>query len=143
MNTLLYRLKLSEDPLEKDTYVKMSTQFPLFEKLEIEYLNELKDINGNWREDTLPNLEEIGMCQYGVLKSINFINKSKLFVIAGDPNQRYKNIYFHFGLIFDIVENMARNIVLTQSYLNIRKYENKINKDKLGDKELYLYELED
>ncbi len=94
MNTLLNSYMSSEDPFERDTYIKMSTQFPLFEKLEIEYLNELKDKDGNWREDTLPNLEEIGMCQYGVLKSINFINKSKLFVIAGDRNQDIKIYIF-------------------------------------------------
>ncbi len=130
MNTLLYRLQRSDNPLEKDTYLKIENKFPNFIELENKFLFQLKDDTLNWRDDTLIYLEEIGMCQWGVLKSLNFINKSKPFLIAGDSDQRFKNIYFHFGLIFDTVENMARNIALTEDYLHILDIRKQINLSK-------------
>ena len=118
MKTQLYRYQISDNPLERDTYIKIVNRFPNFVVVEDQFLFQLKDDKLNWRNDTLVYLEEIGMCQWGILKSLNFINKSKPFLIVGDSDQRVKNIYFHFGLIFDMVANLARNIVMTEDCLD-------------------------
>ena len=61
------------------------------------------------------------MSQYGVYKSLVYIHISKLNIRVGDTDQRYKNIYFHFGLIFEIVENLAKNMILAQHQLQMIK----------------------
>ncbi len=65
----------------------------------------------------LHNLEELGMSQYGILKSLNFINISFPEIRVGDPYQRFKNIYFHFGLIFDSINNFCRNLCIIKEIL--------------------------
>lgn len=84
----------------------------------------------NWREDTFEHLEEIGMSHFGVYKSIRFITKWKNYVRVGDDNQSFKNIYFHFGLIFDNVENLARNIVIVKDYIGIISIDEKLKLSK-------------
>jgi len=141
MKTLLNRLRESSDHLERESATKVDTLFPNYEVMESAYLIKIRNEDGNWRYDTSPQLEEIGMSHYAILKSFNYINISRPQISVGDSNQRYKNIYFHFGLIFDTVENMARNIVLTGSQLRIREFKNKVkksNKDLLAEFQKYV-----
>ena len=79
--------------------------------------------DGSWRPDMIEYLEYIGMANFAILKSINFINRQKTIIKVSDPDQSFKSIYFHFGLIGDCVEDLSRNILLTQYKLKIRKSE--------------------
>jgi hypothetical protein len=107
------------DPMKRNIDCIIQAQFPKYNIFEQKFLEPLKGNDGYWRSDTFPNLEEIGMSQYGVFKSLNYINISKNEINAGDPLQHYKNIYFHFGLIFDSIKNLARNICIVGDYLHL------------------------
>lgn len=91
-------------------------------------------INPNWRIDTHPDLEQIGVGSYGILKSICFIQHRKKYVTISDFEQSFKNIYFHFGLIFDCVELISRNIILIEKEIGLIDIEKKlkISEEKLN-----------
>jgi hypothetical protein len=80
----------------------------------------------NWRNDTYPELEGIGMATYGILKSLKFILLNKQNVDVGDPQQTFKNIYFHFGLIIDTVEALCRSIAKCLDYLGMVDIEKRL-----------------
>lgn len=130
-NPLLLRLRNSANIIERNTAQLIELYFPYYEKFWQEFLEPIRGIDGNWRNDTLHNLEEIGMSQYAVLKSLNIIKINQNDVTVGDPYQRYKNIYFHFGLIFDSAKNLARNICIIGDMLNIISYTKKAKIRKL------------
>lgn len=126
----MYKLNKSVNPIEKNASAVIEDLLPNYETFWNRYLEPLKGSDCNWRSDTLHNLEEIGISQYGVLKSINFILLSKDKITVGDPLQHYKNIYFHFGLIFDSVENLARNICVIGNLLEIISLRKEVLLDK-------------
>jgi hypothetical protein len=115
----MFKLRESQNEIERNASKIMEAFFPNYEIFWDKFLEPLKGTDSNWRYDTLHNLEEIGISQYGILKSINFILLSKEEITVGDPLQRFKNIYFHFGLVFDSVENLARNICIVGNLLEI------------------------
>ena len=112
--------------IEKYMAKIFNEKFLNYEIFWIKYLIPLIGIDGSWRHDTHPSLEEIGLSQYGILKSLAFIEYSKPKISVGDINQSYKNIYFHFGLIFDTVKNFSRNICIIQNELGISKLKKKL-----------------
>ncbi len=128
MQQLEYRLKNAAHNIEREMAETIEIKFPNFEILWSKYLMLLTGMpsDPNLRNDTFPNLEEIVMSHFGVLKSLNYIRISKSNIGPGDPYQTYKNIYFHFGLIFDSVDNLLRNILIVQNHLKIIKLDEKI-----------------
>ncbi len=118
-------------PLENGNNIEQSVAslvrayFPNYEDFYSKYLIPLtgQPKDPNWRHDTYPELEKIGISAFGILKSINYVSikKSKINV-SGDPEQTFKNIYFHFGLAIDCVETLARSIILVEAELNIRDF---------------------
>ncbi len=119
-----YQLRLGNHNIEREVSQLFEDCFPEYEKFYGEYLIPLTD-GTNWRNDTLEYLEFIGMACFGLMSSINFINKNKNCIKRGDADQRFKNIYFHFGLVSDCVDNLSRNIALTSDYLGIDKIDRK------------------
>lgn len=75
--------------------------------------------NNRWRPALDPNLESIGTGHYTLLKSLNYIRKNKDLVKMNDPEQRFKNIYFHFGLIIDCIKQLSRSILLFETKLGM------------------------
>jgi hypothetical protein len=118
---LFDRLRNSRDPIESQTADLIQSRFPNYEVFWRNYLEPLRgeDIGRNWRYDTLHNLEELGISQFGILKSVNLIRISRPYITVGDPLQHYKNIYFHFGLVFDSVTNFARNLLIVEEFLGL------------------------
>ena len=106
--------------------------FPNYIKFDHKYLLPLtgRPYETNWRVDTHENLEGIAMSHFGIYKSIRYIKKCMNKIRVGDEYQTFKNIYFHLGLIFDNVENLARNIIIVEDYLGIRCVKNKLKKTK-------------
>ena len=135
LNELEYRLKLDNHNISRDIARTIEESFPNFEIFWSKYLVPLTGVprDTSWRIDTFPNLEEIGMSHFGILKSLNFIRISISDINVGDPKQTFKNIYFHFGLIFDSVETLARNIIVVEDCLGIIKIE---ERSKLSKTEL-------
>ena len=131
MSQLKNRLINAAHNIERNMAETIELKFPNFEILWDKYLMPLTGapIDFSLRNDTHPNLEEIAMSHFGVLKSLNYIRISKSKVGPGDPNQTFKNIYFHFGLIFDSVDNLLRNILIIQNYLKIINLEEKLRND--------------
>ena len=127
----MYRLKNSNNPIEQNCSALIEGFFPNYELFWDQYIEPLKGLDGNWRNDSLQCLEEIGISQYGVLKSINFILLLCDKIIVGDPLQRYKNIYFHFGLLFDSVKNLARNICIIGDRLGVFSLNENFKKEKV------------
>ena len=107
--------------IEKGTAHLIEVHFPNYEVFWWNYLEPLRGKDGkrDWRYDTFQALEEIAMSQYGILKSLFFIDVSRPNITAGDGLQRFKNIYIHFGLILDLVDNFCRNICIVKEKLNL------------------------
>lgn len=126
------QLRNSSNIIENNCADLFEKYFQNYEEFWNQFLIPLLVGTGNWRNDTIHNLEEIGMSQYGVLKSLNFIILSKSEIIVRDPLQRYKNIYFHFGLIFDSVNNLARNICIVGELLKIIPLDKRLKRKRIS-----------
>jgi len=81
--------------------------------------------NGRWRKKLDRDLEVIGTGHYTILKSLNFIRRNKEYVKINDPDQKYKNIYYHFGLIIDCIRQISRSILIFEDKLGIIKFQEK------------------
>lgn len=102
--------------------------FPSYEPFRMRFLYPLTGMpsDPNWRKDTYPELEGIGMSAYSILKSLKFILLNEENVSVGDPQQTFKNIYFHFGLIIDTIEFLCRSISKCLNYLKIIDVEDRL-----------------
>ena len=78
-------------------------------------------LNNRWDPNIDPDLEAIGTGHYTLLKSLNYIYQNKDDIILNDPLIRYKNIYFHYGLIIDCINQIAFHILRFQKKLNMRE----------------------
>ena len=117
---MTYSLRTGDHPIEREAAPLIEKEFQEFEEFWLRHLQPLKT-NGSWRPDMIEYLESIGMANFAILKSLNFINRQKTKIKVSDPDQSFKSIYFHFGLISDCIEDLSRNIVLIQYKLKIRK----------------------
>jgi len=126
---------ISPNKIEKNLEQTLQKDFPNYLVIRAKYLVPLTGlpINPNWRSDTHPLLEQIGVTAYGILKSLNFIYHRKRFIDISDFDQSFKNIYFHFGLIFDCVESLSRSILLIEQELGLIDINQKL---KLTQQEL-------
>lgn len=92
-------------------------------------------INGHWDTKIDEDLEFIGIAHYTVLKSLSYIFQNKDGVKMNDPDQRYKNIIFHYALIIDCIKQISFHII---------KFKNKLDSglelpiNKLSKKEFLL-----
>jgi hypothetical protein len=77
-------------------------------------------INGHWDPKIDEDLEFIGIAHYTVLKSLSYIFQNKDSIKMNDPNQRYKNIIFHYALIIDCIKQISFHIL---------KFKNKLDSD--------------
>jgi len=133
-----YPLELGNN-IERSLFPIMKAYFPIYEDYRSEFLMPLTGLpkDPNWRKDTHPELERIGVASYGILKSLNFvfIKKDKIKV-SGDPEQTFKNVYFHFGLAADCVDAAFRSIVMIESELKMIDVDKKLrlNEPYLIDK---------
>ncbi len=115
--------------IERNLAPLLREYFPLYNDFRSAYLIPLTGLpeDPNWRIDTHPELERIGISSFGILKSINFIFiKKNQIHVSGDPDQTFKNIYFHFGLAIDCVEALARSISIIESELKITNIDKRI-----------------
>ena len=128
---------ISPNNIEINLEQELLKEFPRYIPYREKYLTPLRGLptNPNWRIDTHPDLEQIGVASYGILKSINFIYYRKNYIDISDFDQSFKNIYFHFGLIFDCIEALCRNIVLIEQSINLIDIESKLRltEQKLTD----------
>lgn len=124
-----------EFPLESGNSIEINLApflrqyFPEYEGFRSKYLVPLTGYprNKNWRRDTHPDLERIGLTAFGLLKSLNFILiKKENIYVSGHPDQNFKNIYFHFGLAADCLDSFFRSIVIIEAYLKILKLKEKL-----------------
>ncbi len=70
-------------------------------------------------------LEYIGLADYGIIKSLNYINRSKCHIGIGDPNQTFKNIYMHFNLALENVQLIAKMILRIKDGLGLDSLDKK------------------
>jgi len=127
--------------IERSLAPLLRKYFPRYENFWSTYLMPLtgRPNDPNWRLDTYPDLEKIGIASFGIMKSISFINNKKDKIgVSGDPEQTFKNIYFHFGLAIDCVEALARSIVIIMEELRLVNIERKL---KLSSASLLYYFL--
>jgi hypothetical protein len=97
-------------------------------------------INGRWKRNLDRNLELIGTGHYTLLKSLNYVRKNKDLVHMNDPEQRFRNIYFHFGLIVDCIRQISRSIVLFKNKLGLLEFsEEKLSADTVTNQILRWY----
>ena len=126
---------MTEYPLESGNNIEKSISpllkdyFPNYENYRSQFLVPLtgQPKDPNWRKDTHPELERIGIASFGILKSLNFIFiKKDQIKVSSDPEQTFKNVYFHFGLVTDSVEAVLRSICLIESELKILDIDKKL-----------------
>jgi len=118
---MVFLLKNSKNYIYKEIAPLIEEYFPNYEIFYNDFILKFIGKDGNWKIDMHPIFEEIGMADYGVIKSLNYIQRSKKTVRVGDPNQTFKNIYFHFGLVLESLEHMARHILRLKRLL--RKFD--------------------
>lgn len=113
---------INPNSLERESKEFLINDFPKYIEIRDRYFIPLTGYpnDSNWRIDTHPFLERIGVTNYAVLKSIVFIRHRKGHVSISDKEQSFKNIYFHFGLIFDCVETLSRYIIKIENLLKIK-----------------------
>lgn len=129
----LYKMAMSPldngNKIEKSVASLIRAYFPIYEDFYRKYLIPLtgQPNDPNWRNDTYPYLEKIGISAFGILKSINFISiKKSQIKVSADPDQTFKNIFFHFGLAIDCVESLSRAIILVESELKMIDFDKKL-----------------
>ncbi len=66
---------------------------------------------GKWHDKLDEDLEFIGTAHYTVLKSLCYILRNKDLIIPHDPDQKYKNVIFHYALIVDCIKQICFHIV--------------------------------
>lgn len=120
--------------IERNIARVLEKGFPRYLLFREKYLVPLRGLpdNPNWRKDTHPLLEQIGVNAYAIIKSINFIHHRKNFITISDYDQSFKNIYFHFGLIFDCIESFSRCIILIEQSLGLIDLELKLKISRQG-----------
>jgi hypothetical protein len=96
-------------------------------------------IDGHWDPQIDENLEFIGIAHYTVLKSYSYIFQNKDGVKMNDPDQRYKNIFFHYALIIDCIKQISFHIIRFKKKLDsdtklpIKKLSKEEFLGKMGD----------
>jgi hypothetical protein len=75
-------------------------------------------INGHWDPNIDENLEFIGIAHYTVLKSLCYIFQNKDNIEMNDPEQRYKNIIFHYALIIDCIKQVSFHLLKFKNKLD-------------------------
>ena len=83
--------------------------------------------NNSWDLSLDEDLEFIGVAHYTILKSVSYIYQNKDCVDMNDPQQRFKNIIFHYALIIDCIKQISFHIIKFKGKLNPKSY-NLINK---------------
>jgi hypothetical protein len=95
-------------------------------------------INEAWAKGLNEDLEFIGIAHYTILKSLCYIIRNKDFVIMNDPEQKYKNVVFHYAVIIDCIKQIA---------FYIHKFKNNLDPSeelpiKRLDKEAFILKME-
>jgi hypothetical protein len=111
----------------KDVSTLIDNSIPNFKPAWLEIGKYMNNENSRWLSNLNPMIECVGTGHYTILKSLNFIrlSKCKSTSYLNDSDQRFKNIFFHFGLITDCSYQIARCLVLIQSKLDLIKYDEK------------------
>ncbi len=73
---------------------------------------------GHWHPKLDINLEFIGTAHYTVLKSLCFIIRNKDMVAPNDPDQRYKNVIFHYAIINDCIKELCCHLLKFEKKLD-------------------------
>lgn len=76
---------------------------------------------GSWNPRLDVDLEFIGIAHYTVLKSLCYIIQNKDSVVPNDPDQKYKNVIFHYALIIDCIKQICFHIIKFQRKLDPSK----------------------
>lgn len=116
-------LHRSTSPIEKGVASVVERDFPSYLKFDLDHLRKLQD-GKNWRSDTHPSLEIIGVSCFGLLKSINFIERNKNQFIRHDPDQRFKSIWMHFGLLFETMNHLMDHLLIVHQAVGIETLDN-------------------
>ncbi len=105
----------------------IDSSIPNFNSAWLEIGRYMNNSNSRWLSNLNPLIECIGTGHYTILKSLNFIRLTicKSNTYLNDSEQRFKNIFFHFGVITDCSYQIARCIVLIESKLDLICYNEK------------------
>ena len=104
-------LHRSTSPIEKEVGDLIEKEFPSYLTFDLGHLKQLQD-GKHWRSDTHPSLEIVGVSCFGLLKSINFIDRNKKRFVRHDPDQRFKSIWMHFGLLFETMSHLMDHLLI-------------------------------
>jgi len=96
-------------------------------------------LDGAWNPKLDEHLEFVGIAHYNLLKSLCYIIRNKDFVDINDPDQKYKNVIFHYAILTDCIIIMHYHILkfhkkldLSDSY-SVKMLENSVAKDDAGN----------
>ena len=73
-NYVVFRLKESDNIIQYEMAPFMERYFPNYERFYNSFIVRFIGVDGNWKTDMHPILEEIGMSDYAILKSVNYDN---------------------------------------------------------------------
>lgn len=128
--------KNSKNNIEKSIADDLDRFCPACEQFDNKFISRFKDNSDHWRTDMDPIFEELGMANYAIIKSLCTIkvalDSNSFNIDSKDANQTFKNAYFHFGLILDNVEHLARHIIRLRQRLEKENINPIRTKDELG-----------
>lgn len=163
----IFSVPHSKSARHNELAVLFNEHFPNYDIFYNNFIQEMIGFDNHWRPDTYEYLEELGISDFGIIKSLFYIKRATMKLaninqnIENSNDQIFKNSYFHFGLIFDTVDNILKCLVFIDQKLNeeceflkkksrdeliaefktwIEKfYEKEFEKLKLGMSRIYYY----
>jgi len=98
-------IRNSSNPIEHKMAGMIEEHFPFYDKFWDDFLTDGIGPDNHWKEGPL---ERLGIANYGILKSLNFIRINYDKIKINDENQTFKNVYFHFGIICELIPYCCR-----------------------------------
>ncbi|MDD2424510.1 MAG: hypothetical protein PHP30_00220 [Bacteroidales bacterium] len=98
-------IRNSSNPIEQKMAGMIEEHFPYYDKFWDDFLIDGIGNDNHWKDGPL---ERLGIATYGILKSLNFIRINYDKIKVNDENQTFKNIYFHFGIICELIPYCCR-----------------------------------
>lgn len=124
-------LRDSTNPIEVKMYPFIKTYFQNYEVFWDNFLIDGIGVDIHWKQGPF---EQLGISNYGILKSLNFVRINYDKISVNDENQTFKNIYYHFGIICELIPYCCRYIYEFLNNVGLRNNEFVFQNDTISDK---------
>lgn len=126
-------LKDSTNPIEVKMLPTIRSHFQNYELFWDNFLTDGIGPDKHWKEC---DMEPLGIANYGILKSLNYIRINYDKICVNDENQTFKNIYYHFGIICELIPYCCRYLFEFLFSAGMRKQDFVFKNGSIPDKQM-------